>query len=72
MITKHLQEFGKSKKFDKGVHDKLSDNQKINRFELPSVLLLRNKNDSIATYYEKWILYAIRSVFKYFLKPKLR
>ena len=60
-ISNFLREIGKTKKLDKWVPHKLSNNQKKRRYEVSSSLLLRNKNDPfldwVVTCDEKCVLY---------------
>uniref|UniRef100_A0A5S6QNF3 Mos1 transposase HTH domain-containing protein n=1 Tax=Trichuris muris TaxID=70415 RepID=A0A5S6QNF3_TRIMR len=60
-VSRHLQRIGKRKKLDQWIPHELTEIQKLRRFEISSMLLLRNKNDPflarIVTCDEKWILY---------------
>ncbi|KAF2367367.1 Transposase type 1 [Trinorchestia longiramus] len=60
-VLRHLKIIGKVKKLDKWVPHELNENQKLRRFEVCSMLYLRNTNDSvldrIVTCDEKWVLY---------------
>ncbi|KAF2349966.1 hypothetical protein FHG87_019280 [Trinorchestia longiramus] len=60
-VFHHLKIIGKVKKLDKWVPHELNDNQKLRRFEVCSMLSLRNTNDPfldrIVTCDEKWVLY---------------
>uniref|UniRef100_A0A5S6QSY1 HTH_48 domain-containing protein n=1 Tax=Trichuris muris TaxID=70415 RepID=A0A5S6QSY1_TRIMR len=58
-VSRHLQRIGKRKKLDQWIPHELTEILKLRRFEISSMLLLRNKNDPflarIATCDEKWI-----------------
>ncbi|KAF2344777.1 hypothetical protein FHG87_024467 [Trinorchestia longiramus] len=60
-VSRHLKIIGKVKKLDKWVPHELNENQKLRRFEVCSILSLRNTNDPfldrIVTCDEKWVLY---------------
>ncbi|KAF2349614.1 Transposase type 1 [Trinorchestia longiramus] len=60
-VSRHLKIIGKVKKLDKWVPHELNENQKLRRFEVCSMLSLRNTNDPfldrIVTCDEKWVLY---------------
>ncbi|KAF2347908.1 Transposase type 1 [Trinorchestia longiramus] len=60
-VSRHLNIIGKVKKLDKWVPHELNENQKLRRFEMCSMLSLRNTNDPsldwIVTCDEKWVLY---------------
>ncbi|KAF2355089.1 Transposase type 1 [Trinorchestia longiramus] len=60
-VSRHLKIIGKVKKLDKWVPHELNENQKFKRFEVCSMLSLRNTNDPfldrIVTCDEKWVLY---------------
>ncbi|KAF2364734.1 Winged helix-turn-helix DNA-binding domain [Trinorchestia longiramus] len=62
-VSRHLKIIGqvKVKKLDKWVPHKLNENQKLRRFEVCSMLSLRNTSDPfldrIVTCDEKWVLY---------------
>ncbi|KAF2353642.1 Transposase type 1 [Trinorchestia longiramus] len=60
-VSRHLKIIGKVKKLDKWVPHELKENQKLRRFEVCSMLSLRNTNDPfldrIVTCDEKWVLY---------------
>ncbi|KAF2355181.1 hypothetical protein FHG87_014062 [Trinorchestia longiramus] len=60
-VSRHLKIIGKVKKLDKWVPRELNENQKLRRFEVCSMLSLRNTNDPfldrIVTCDEKWVLY---------------
>ncbi|KAF2355651.1 hypothetical protein FHG87_013594 [Trinorchestia longiramus] len=60
-VSHHLKIIGKVKKFDKWVPHELNENQKLRRFEVCSMLSLRNTNDPfldrIVTCDERWVLY---------------
>ncbi|KAF2351104.1 hypothetical protein FHG87_018137 [Trinorchestia longiramus] len=60
-VSHHLKIIGKVKKLDKWVPHELNENQKLRRFEVCSMLSLRNTNDPfldrIVTCDEKWFLY---------------
>ncbi|KAF2349002.1 Transposase type 1 [Trinorchestia longiramus] len=60
-VLRHLKIIGKVKKLDKWVPHELNENQKLRRFEVCSMLSLRNTNDPfldrIVTCDEKWVLY---------------
>ncbi|KAF2347610.1 hypothetical protein FHG87_021634 [Trinorchestia longiramus] len=59
-VSHHLKIIGKVKKLDKWVPHELNENQKLRRFEVCSMLSLRNTNDpfldQIVTCDEKWVL----------------
>ncbi|KAF2353489.1 Transposase type 1 [Trinorchestia longiramus] len=60
-VSRHLKIIEKVKKLDKWVPHELNENQKLRRFEVCSMLSLRNTNDPflnrIVTCDEKWVLY---------------
>ncbi|KAF2348123.1 Transposase type 1 [Trinorchestia longiramus] len=60
-VSRHLKIIGKVKKLDKWVAYEFNENQKLRRFEVCSMLSLRNTNDPfldrIVTCDEKWVLY---------------
>ncbi|KAF2350019.1 Transposase type 1 [Trinorchestia longiramus] len=60
-VSHHLKIIGKVKKLDKWVPHELNENQKLRRFEVCSMLSLRDTNDPfldrIVTCDEKWVLY---------------
>ncbi|KAF2359856.1 Myc-type basic helix-loop-helix (bHLH) domain [Trinorchestia longiramus] len=60
-VSSHLKIIGKVKKLDKWVPHELNENQKLRRFDVCSMLSLRNTNDPfldrIVTCDEKWVLY---------------
>lgn len=84
-VVRHLKEIGKVKKLEKWVPHELNDNQKYQRLEISSSLLLRNKVEPflerIITCDEKWIVYDNRKrssqwldraeAPRHFPKPKL-
>ncbi|KAF2362805.1 Transposase type 1 [Trinorchestia longiramus] len=60
-VSRHLKIIEKVKKLDKWVPHELNENQKLRRFEVCSMLSLRNTNDPfldrIVTCDKKWVLY---------------
>ncbi|KAF2368605.1 Transposase type 1 [Trinorchestia longiramus] len=60
-VSRHLKIIGNVKKLDKWVPHELNENQNLRRFEVCSMLSLRNTNDPfldrIVTCDEKWVLY---------------
>ncbi|KAF2348496.1 hypothetical protein FHG87_020748 [Trinorchestia longiramus] len=60
-VSRHLKIIGTVKKLDKWVPHELNENQKLRRFEVCSMLSLRNTNDPfldrIVTCDEKWVFY---------------
>ncbi|KAF2364570.1 Transposase type 1 [Trinorchestia longiramus] len=60
-VSRHLKIIGKVKKLDKWVPHELNENQKLRRFEVCSMISLRNTNDPfldrIVTCDEKWVIY---------------